>query len=173
MAAVLGLAVSVAGAVGCARQPIAPEAFTGDTNPAAASATVTTRAGTTTTRKPPPTTAPPSTEAPGTTVGPGPTGATKVFQVSSDITVDVKVGEGFELHVENDIGNGFTWKADIGGQQVKATGLRTDPPAEEGKPSTLVGVYEATAPGVASVTFSQAKADGTPGKQWKVTVSVA
>ncbi len=157
-------------AVACARQPVTPDTVAEGTLPPSGG-TVTTRAGTTTTRKPPPTTAPPATAAPGTTIT-GPVGTVKAFDVSTDVSVDVVAGDTFELHVENDLAGEFTWKADITGEQVQATGLRTDPAPAEGKPTVLVGVYKAGQPGSATVTFSSAKKDGSPGKQFKVTVRV-
>jgi len=158
---------------GCARQPITTASTSATTPPPSFGSTVTTRAGTTTTDRPPPTTAPPTTETPGTTVAAGPSGATKVFAISADTEIEVRMNDVFEISVLNDPGSDFTWKADIAGTAVKATGLRTDQPATEGQPSSLVGVYSAVEAGTATVTFSQAKSDGTPGAQWKVVVAVA
>ncbi len=176
---VIALVVLIGGLLfgGCARQPITT-ASTGATSPPPSyGSTVTTSAITTTTDRPPPTTAPPTTEAtgpeaPGTTVAPGPSGATKVFAISADTEIEVRLNDVFEISVLNDPASGFTWKADIAGTAVKATGLRTDQPATDGQPSSLVGVYTAGETGSATVTFSQAKGDGTPGSQWKVTVTV-
>lgn len=160
--------VTCAALSGCAREPITTSTG-GSAVPASPGqgSTVTTRAGTSTTES---TT---TTVAPGTTVVPaGGDGTTRVFQVDADLAIDAEVGESFELHIEELPDSGFTWKAGQVGESVRVTGATTNPSPGPGEPAIVVGVYTAEAPGESVITFSAATADGTPGDQWRVTVTV-
>ena len=166
LAAALGCAVGAV-VIGCARPPVTTTAV-GTAAEGPTGNPVTTRAGTTTTE------APPTTVAPvGTTAGTTPIDELRVVSVTADTTVDLAVGQRLELVLDDDPTGEFLWKADQKGTSVTPAGVRTEAPTEGRDRGTIVTAYVGAESGETVVTFSAAKADGTPGDQFRVTIVVA
>lgn len=154
------------GAAGCARSPVTTTSVADAPDAGPTGSPVTTMGGTTTTREPP------TTEAPATTVADGPTGDTRVVNIDADAEVQLRVGEKLELVLADDPTGQSLWKADQKGTSVSPAGVRTEPAAEGADHGTIVTGYVAAEAGETVVTFSAALADGTPGDQFRVTITV-